>query len=120
MSMDPERPIPGAQPRQGRWYFYLESSGLAAFRDFFPQVTSCGKSPLPASGGAINEEVGLVVPGGQVLCAISYKGDAAGWRRKLLECAEERRLLWAEITGATLQLSDGRKLDLAACEVIRG
>lgn len=116
----PDRIIPGTVPSATRSYCYLQSPTAALFRKLFPLISRSGTTPLPKAGGAVNEEVALVLPTGEVLWAVSYKGDLEGWRRKVIECAEERELLWGEIADDQLRISDGRTVPLDSCRVESG
>jgi len=109
--------IPGREPRPGRKYLYLQNVSATSFRDLFPTIALSSEGPPPKAGGAVNEEVGLTIPSGETLWAISFKGDLEGWRRKIIECAQGRKLLWGEISEEHLRLSDGRYVPLASCRV---
>lgn len=110
-----EKTFPGTTTVQGREFLFLESENPAAFRELFPRVTKCGVSPLPTSGGAINEEAAVLLPTGKRLCCLSFRGDLSGWRRKVIECADAEGLLWGEIAGQAIRLSDGTAIDLTSC-----
>jgi hypothetical protein len=109
------RAFPGTVAVQGREFLFLESEGPGAFRELFPRITKSGPSPLPSSGGAINEEAAVVLPGGKRLHGLSFRGDLLGWRRKVIECAETHGLLWGQIVGQSIRLSDGNVFDLSNC-----
>lgn len=111
------RTIPGKNEVKGREIVYLESENCDAFRSIFPKITSFGISPLPKSGGAINEEFLIVLPDGVQMFALSYKGDLVGWKRKINECAAVLGLKIGEIVGEFLELQKENIFPLAVCEV---
>ena len=111
------REFPGTSPVKGREYLFLESSSATAFSTLFSKITTFGESPLPSSGGAINEEAVIILPIGKRLQCLSFKGDLSGWRRKILECANVNQLLWGELVGLSMKVSDGKEYPLKDCEL---
>ena len=113
-----ERIFPGTVTVQGREFLFMQSEGFREFRNLFPQITQSGDSPLPRSGGAINEEAVAILPDGKRLYCLSFRGDLLGWRRKIVECAQANQLVWGELVeGINMKVSDGNEYPLDACEL---
>jgi len=112
------RPIPGTEKVDGRDFAYLECETADAFKSLFPKIATFGESPLPTSGGAINEDFALVLPDGVRLFALSYKGDLKGWKRKVAECAETLGVKFGEVVGDCIQVRDNGAVSLSECDTI--
>jgi hypothetical protein len=110
------RPTPGTEEVDGRGFAYLECETADAFKSLFPMIATFGASPLPASGGAINEDFALILPDGVQLFALSYKGDLEGWKRKVAECAEALGMKFGEVVGDCLQVKDNGEVSLSDCK----
>ena len=60
----------------------------------------------------------LVLPTGEQVHAISYRGDIVGWREQVARGAQGMGVPIGEIVGGELVLSDGRRFALSQCEVV--
>ena len=110
------RPTPGTEEVDGRGYAYVECETAESFKLIFPKIATYGASPLPTSGGAVNEDFALVLPGGKRLFALSYKGDLEGWKRKITECAETLGVKYGEVKGGHIHLNGQHAVLLSDCE----
>jgi hypothetical protein len=95
----------------------MEWDNIETYDDFFFKIESFGESPLPTSGGVLDENVIIELPNGKKMFGQSYKGDLEGWRRKLMECCEANNLLWGKIEHQSIIVSDGQKFLLNDCKV---
>lgn len=119
MSGSELKDVPGFAPGSQRGYCYVESPNLSAFKTFFARIRNIGATPAPRDGGMLNEEVEIRPPTGESLFAISFKGDRAGWLQVIKEYAAHHGLRFGEIDGEAIAISDGRRLPLSECDLIR-
>jgi hypothetical protein len=108
------RPLPGSIAIEGREFLYVQYSDDAQFRKCFFRIPCV---PLPAEGGILNEEVTIALPQEIRLHGVSYKGDIDGWRRCLLEWCMKSGLVWGEIVGDSIVLSNGETQPLQDCKI---
>jgi hypothetical protein len=112
------RSLPGTEKVEGREFIYLEVSKGRNFSGLMQDVlTSCPATPMPQSGGILEEKARLVLPDKTSLLAVSFKGDLLGWRNKILGYCGEKGLKWAAVREQFLTLSDGAEIPLADCQV---
>lgn len=112
------RTIPGTEAVGGREFIYLEASKSRKFSGLMREVLSSSPAtPMPQSGGILEEKARLVLPDKTTLLAVSFKGDLQGWRNKILGFCGEKGLKWAVIKEQFLASSDGAKIPLADCQV---
>ena len=109
--------LPGMAPGgEDRVLCYMQSSDLKSFRSLFPKITKFGASiALPRSGGMGEQNTILTTPDGRHFFGVSYKGDVERWGAKLRACCAELGMLWAEIRGTHLILSNGESISLSDC-----
>ncbi|EDS4738672.1 hypothetical protein B0C58_004729 [Salmonella enterica subsp. enterica serovar Oranienburg] len=119
MNVDNEREIPGATPVKWREYRYVLDDGRDSFigNGLFNKLTGQIAPLIPTSGGAITENCKLLLPSGECLQALSYKGDIEGWRKQIEKGAKELGLFTGKIMGDEIILSDNRRYKLSACKV---
>lgn len=115
-----DREIPGLTPVEWREYCYVSDDGSGRFlgKGLFQKLTDYSSSSLPESGGAITENCNLWLPSGELLHALSCKGDIDGWRRHFEQAAEALGLLIGRMVGGRIVLSDGRIFDLSDCRAV--
>lgn len=111
------RDVPGTIPVEGREFIYIEWNNTETFSAFFQKIPTCGDSPFPTSGGSINENAIIELPDGRQMFGLSYKGDIAGWRRKIIECCETNKLIWATINQQLIKLSNDEEYLLGKCNI---
>jgi len=111
------RVMPGSIPVEGREFMYLESQSPNTFAELFPTIVTAGQGPLPKHGGLLNENALIRLPDGKIIHGLSFKGDLKGWRRSIIEGSEKLGILWGEIVGQNVKLSNGREYPLDACVV---
>lgn len=114
-----EREIPGLIPVEWREYRYVSDDGYDKFvgKGLFDKVINKIEPPIPTSGGAITENCKLWLPSGELLHALSYKGDIEGWRKQIEQGANELGLLTGKIVGGEIILSDNRNYALSVCRI---
>lgn len=114
-----EREIPGSIPVGWREYRYISDDGHDNFLGdgLFNKLTSQIEPPVPTSGGAITENCKLWLPSGELLHALSYKGDVDGWRKQIELGAKKLGLFTGKIIGDSIFLSDERCYQLLDCRV---
>ncbi|MGN6548215.1 MAG: hypothetical protein ACTHK7_24480 [Aureliella sp.] len=79
------RTIPGMVEVEGREFFYVETLAREGFDEILDEaLAGSPELPFPKFGGVIEEKVRILLDDGISLRGISYKGDLAGWRRKLV------------------------------------
>jgi hypothetical protein len=81
-------------------------------------LTSCPDIAVPASGGVIEEKARIALSEELSLTALSYRGDLAGWKAKIVAYCNSDDRIWGVISNNKLMLSDGRALDLGECHVL--
>lgn len=113
------RTIPGIIEVEGREFFYVETLSGEGFNEILDEaLTGSPDIPLPKAGGVIEEKVRIIVDGGMSLLGVSYKGDLAGWRAKLLAYCKTKHRKCGIASHQKLALSDGTELALGECEVV--
>lgn len=114
-----ERDIPGTTPVEWREHRYVSDDGNDKFvgKGFFDKLTNIIEPSIPTSGGAITENCKLWLPSGELLHALSYKGDIEGWRKQIEQGAKELGLFTGKIIDNKIILSDNRTYDLSDCRV---
>ncbi|MDV5357161.1 hypothetical protein QM201_20045 [Enterobacter asburiae] len=114
-----EREIPGSTPVGWREYRYISDDGHDNFlgNGLFNKLTSQIEPPVPTCGGAITENCKLWLPSGELLHALSYKGDIDGWRKQIELGAKQLGLFTGKIIGDSVFLSDGRNYQLSDCRI---
>ncbi|MDB5390621.1 MAG: hypothetical protein JWM11_6267 [Planctomycetaceae bacterium] len=111
--------IPGSIEVEGREFFYVETPNGEVFRKIIDEaLAGSPEVPLPKSGGVIEEKARILLDGSTSLLGVSYKGDLAGWRAKLVAYCNAKHLKWGIVSPQKLALSDGAELALGECEVI--
>ena len=111
--------IPGSIEVDGREFFYVEIRGDERFRTVIDEALAGAPDvPLPKSGGVIEEKVRILLDGSAFLLGISYKGDLAGWRAKLVAYCNTKHRKWGIVSRQKVVLSDGRELILGECDVV--
>ncbi|MEC9524985.1 hypothetical protein RCT70_18890, partial [Escherichia marmotae] len=115
MMLVDEREIPGITPVEWREYRYVSDDGNDHFvgEGLFIAVINKIEPSIPKSGGAITENCKLWLPSGELLHALSYKGDIEGWRKQIEQGAKELGLFTGKIVGGEIILSDNRHYELA-------
>jgi hypothetical protein len=113
------RSVPGfGELEEGREFLYVEVRGRENFRRVIDgALASHPHVPLPRSGGAIEEKVHLRLPDSTLLLGMSYTGDLAGWREKIVSFCKETQRRWAVPRDQGLAISDGTEIALASCGV---
>lgn len=119
MKINDKIEIPGITPVEWREYRYVSDDGNDHFigEGLFISVTNKIKPLIPKSGGAITENCKLWLPSGELLHALSYKGDIEGWRKQIEQGAKELGLFTGKIVGSEIILSDNRHYELASCKI---
>ncbi len=113
------RTIPGIIEVEGREFFYVEMLPGEGFDEILDEaLAGSADLPLPKSGGVIEEKVRILLDGSNSLLGISYKGDLAGWRAKLVAYCEAKYRKWGIVSKQKVALSDGTELDLGECDVV--
>lgn len=114
-----EREVPGVVPVEWREYCYVSDDGCDKFvgKGLFDKLTSQIEPPIPKSGGVMTENCKLWLPSGELLHAISYKGDLDGWRMQIEQGAKILGLFIGKIISGRIVLSDARSYDLSDCTV---
>lgn len=115
---DNGREIPGATPVEWREYCYVSDDGCNKFigKGLFDKLTGQIDPPIPTGGGAMAENCKLWLPSGELLHALSYKGDIDGWRKQIEQGAKQLGLFTGKIVNNEITLSDGRSFELAMCK----
>ena len=111
------RNIPGTITVEGREFLYIECRSKEAFVELFPKIITIAGGDLPKKGGIINENATMTLPDGKQLYGLSYKGDLEGWRSKVIGCCEKLGILWGEIHGGNLKLSNGEVIPIDNCDI---
>ncbi len=97
---------------------YVEVSAGERCSQLLTEVLSSSPGdPLPTSGGVNEENVRITLQDKTLLLAISYKGDLAGWRKKIVSFCGEKRKRCGIPKNGTLILSDGTDLPLLDADV---
>jgi hypothetical protein len=102
----------------GREYAYIECMTPERFKKMFFTIGDHAGSPLPTSGGIINEEATIRLPGGRLMCAVSYRGDMEGWRRMASEWCKDQMIMFGVVQGQVIVLSNGEEFALTDCELV--
>ena len=114
-----KRLIPGETIIEGREVKYISDDGNDNFTNnkngLFDLITS--QFEIAKHGGIISENCRLTLPNGELFHALSYKGDIEGWREEIYLGAEKLNLITGKIVDGNIELSDGRKFSLSACEI---
>ena len=112
------RTIPGMIEVEGREFLYVEMLTGEGFDDVVNEALACSPDlPLPKTGGVIEEKARIVLDGCTCLLSLSYKGDLAGWRNKLVAYCNSTNRQWGIASRQKIVLSDGRALALEKCDV---
>lgn len=111
------RIIPGTQPTDGREFCYVSDGGKEEFAAFFKKLIRFVAPPIPKDGGALIEGCKITLPNGEILQAISYKGDIEGWRCQVEQGAKALGAKVAKIDGESIVLDDEQSIRLAACQI---
>src|ERR1700733_14078541 len=107
------REIPGTIDVEGREFFYVQFFEREGFRTITDKALSGFPGvPMPKDGGVIEEKARLLLDDGPVLLGVSYKGDLAGWRGRLIAYCKDKGRLWGIASNGLIALSDGRELQL--------
>ncbi|MBX7105963.1 MAG: hypothetical protein K1X57_17910 [Gemmataceae bacterium] len=113
------RTIPGIIEVEGREFFYFETLAGEGFDEILDEALAGSTDlPLPKSGGVIEEKVRILLDSNVSLLGVSYKGDLAGWRAKLVAYCNAKHRKWGNVSEQKLVLSDGRELVLGECDVV--
>jgi hypothetical protein len=113
------RDIPGMIEVDGREFLYIEIVKGQTFRQLIDETLSFSSNiPMPQSGGVIEEKAHITLGDESSLLAISYKGDLAGWRRKLAAYCEFNKRRWGVVSHQKIILSDGVEIDLRNSNVM--
>ncbi|WP_300686369.1 hypothetical protein [Chryseobacterium sp.] len=119
-----EREIPGMTPFEWKEFRYVSDDGSNEFlskkdllkeKGLFERLTEQINPPVPIDGGALTENCRLWLPSGELLHALSYRGDIEGWRMQIEQGARQLGLLTGKIVEDEIILSDGRRYPLAHC-----
>lgn len=111
--------IPGTIEVEGREFLYVETLSGEEFNHILDEaLTSSPNVPIPKAGGVIEEKVRIVLDDGTSLLGVSYKGDLAGWKAKLLAYCNAKHRRHGIASHRKLSLSDGTELALDECDVI--
>jgi hypothetical protein len=116
-AIESDRKLPGTEAVAGREFCYVADPGQQPFPELFRALVRQVEPPRMKSGGALVEGCAIELPDAQVLQAVSYKGDLAGWRAQLSEGAKALGLLTGRIEGDSIKLDDGRSFAVADCKV---
>ena len=112
------RTIPGTIEVDGREFFYLEVAEGIDFHHMINDVLSSSNNiPMPQDGGVIEEKTRITLQDGTSLLALSYKGDLAGWRQKLIRYCELKKYKWGIASNNKITLSDQTEIILSECNV---
>ncbi|MDQ3111699.1 MAG: hypothetical protein M3R17_17555 [Bacteroidota bacterium] len=113
-----KREIPGLRIQEGREVRYISDDGNNKFEEYlFKKVTTHLDKPIAQNGGVISENCKIWLPSGELLHAISYKGDIEGWRKEM-ELSTEQLGLWiGKIVDSNIKLSDGRSFLVEECKI---
>ena len=112
------RTIPGTADVEGREFLYVETADGQEFQHFVGEAcASCVDTPMPRSGGVIEEKARVLLHDGSSLLAISYKGDLSAWRNKFTAYCESKGRKWGIASNQKLTLSDGTQIDLSQSNV---
>lgn len=119
MTTSDEREIPGTISFEWREFRYVSDDGHEKFvgKGLFDKLTNKINPPIPTDGGAISENCKLWLPSGELLHALSYKGDIDGWREQVEQGARQLGLFTGKIVNNKVILSDGRSYELTECKV---
>jgi hypothetical protein len=119
MKDENQRKIPGTFITECREYRYISDDGHDKFfrNGLFKKLTSQINPPIPKNGGTITENCKLWLPSGELLHALSYRGDIDGWREQIEQGAAQLGLFAGKIAGDKITLSDGRYYELSDCKV---
>jgi hypothetical protein len=114
-----DREIPGSTPVEWREYRYISDAGDNNLFEngLLNKLISQIEPPVPTSGGAITEKCKLWLPSGELLHALSYKGDIDGWRKQIELGAKKLGLFTGKIVGDSIFLSDERCYQLSDCQI---
>lgn len=113
------REIPGTLDVKGREFLYVEALQGQGFSEIVDEAMAMSPGlPLPKTGGVIEEKARILLNNGNSLLAVSYKGDLAGWKTRLVSYCQAKGRKWGSVSGRKVILSDGTELQLAECEVI--
>jgi hypothetical protein len=113
------REIPGKNPVEWREFRYVSDDGHDKFvgKGLFKKLTEQVDPPIPTGGGVTAENCKLWLPSGELLHALSYKGDIDGWRKQIEQGADQLGLLTGAVVNDKVILSDGRNYELLECRV---
>lgn len=113
------RTIPGIIEVEGREFFYVETLPGEGFDEILDEALAGSSDlPLPKSGGVIEEKARILLDGSTSLLGISYKGDLAGWKAKLVAYCKAKHRKWGIVSRQKVALSDGTELALGECDVV--
>lgn len=111
--------LPGILPAGGREHVYIETVGLADFRDQFSTIGDDFRGPLPSSGALMNEDSRVLIHSEDSdidLRGVSYRGDILAWSSIIRDYCGRRGLLHASVSADGVRLSDGRFFGWLVCE----
>jgi hypothetical protein len=112
-----EKVIPGTVARDGKGVIYISDDGSGDFRNQFSRLTRYIKTRNAKFGGKTSQGCRLWLPDGSLFHPIGYHGDIEGWRKDIIQGAQQSQLLYAVIAGESIFVSDGRFFVLSDCKV---
>jgi hypothetical protein len=115
--LDSTRQVPGLVPMEYREVRYVEHGGEEPFETFFRRLVRHVNPPVMKDGGAITEGCTLTVPTKRRFCALSYRGDIAGWRQQVAQGAAALGVTLGELVDGVLVLDDGTSYRLEDCHI---
>lgn len=107
--------IPGQKTESDGTIIYLEDQ-TKSFQ-IFDSFTDSLKERKASSGGIMDRACQITLPRGEILHAIYYHGDLAGWRQDIEFSAKELNLLTGVIEKDKIVLSNGERYPLADCKI---
>ena len=114
------RAIPGTIAVKDRKFLYVRAESYPTFKRIFRDIGDwfrAGKSPMPSSGGMINENTEIRTPAGAKYFGFSFRGDLVAWENGILEFAADRGAELAAVAEGRL-IHGNDDVDLTKCEII--
>lgn len=112
------RPTPGTLEIEGREFLYIESPLEEDYGQMGDLAFSVSKdTPLPSSGGALEEGVRIHLGDGTSFIGLSYKGDIEGWRTKFITFCKRTGRAYASIKNNQFVVSTGATFPLKELEI---